>query len=499
MNKFIIFIPYCSVYDKFIIDCINSIENQNYHNFEVVIVNDGGDINILNNIINNKSNYTILDFEGNKGPAFSKWKFIEYIQNNPDKYSPNDICVIVDGDDFLFDNALKIINDTYVNKKCWCTFGDGVGKYLAQNRQYYNDSQDFSKIRGSNWFANHPRTAKLFLLRFLKIEDFQYNGEWMEKCTDRILVYKIFELAGKDKIAYINNVIYNYREHNFNSYKNVKNERKIALLNYCNNSEKIDNYVEDIHIVMCCWKRFQSLEAQFAMLDYQTQSKRIHWHLVNNNYEEKDLLESIIEKCKEKYKNIKVSVTHFKDKFFGYQRFLYIKDHLIKKYLIDYVIIIDDDQIFHKNWVENIWKLRKPKLYTGFYCKKWNINNFNYWTESIITHQDSITNDKKFITDVDYVGTGGSLIDISIFYENSLFWKISNDDLNLNITIYNIEDLLLSFIAKFEFNYQLKRSFLPEYLSINNIDKKSSNVSLWKTLKEDKQILLDYLVKKYFD
>ena len=78
----------------------------------------------LNEFISTKKQYTILDFKENNGPAFSKWKFIEYIQNNLDKYSVNDICIIVDGDDYLLENALNIINNTYINNKCWCTFGE---------------------------------------------------------------------------------------------------------------------------------------------------------------------------------------------------------------------------------------------------------------------------------------------------------------------------------------------------------------------------------------
>jgi len=48
-NKFIIFIPFCKAYKNFIMECLNSIENQNYYNYEVIFVNDGGNIHELNN------------------------------------------------------------------------------------------------------------------------------------------------------------------------------------------------------------------------------------------------------------------------------------------------------------------------------------------------------------------------------------------------------------------------------------------------------------------
>ena len=161
------------------------------------------------------------------------------------------------------------------------------------------------------------------------------------------------------------------------------------------------------------------------MLNNQTINNRIHLHLVNNNYNKKNELENIVEECKKDYKNIKVSISHYKNEFFCFQRFLYIKNVLLKKYILDYVIIIDDDQLFKNDWVEKMWQLRKPKIYTGWYCKKW--NNNNYWKGSIIKMNDSKKNQKKQINIVDYIGPGGCLIDTLIFKPNSPIWIIPTD------------------------------------------------------------------------
>ena len=77
-----------------------------------------GDSGCLSKYVQN-SKITLLNFETNNGPAFSKWKFIEYIQKNMDNYNKNDICLILDGDDYLLENALEIINQTYILNKCW--------------------------------------------------------------------------------------------------------------------------------------------------------------------------------------------------------------------------------------------------------------------------------------------------------------------------------------------------------------------------------------------
>ena len=142
-----------------------------------------------------------------------------------------------------------------------------------------------------------------------------------------------------------------------------------------------------------------------------------------------------------------------------------------------------------------MWNLRKPKIYSGWYCKKW-IDNLNYWEGSIISISDFKKNNNKNIKKVDYVGTGGCIIDTTIFQEKSSFWNIPTD-LPKGITIYNMEDLYLSFISENEFGYNLERSFLPIYQSINHIDENSNKNSLWLMLHNEKHVLFKYLIKKY--
>ena len=93
-----------------------------------------------------------------------------------------------------------------------------------------------------------------------------------------------------------------------------------------------------------------------------------------------------------------------------------------------------------------------------------------------------------------YVGTAGSLIDVSIFNEKSKLWDIPTD-LPKGVTIYNIEDLWLSYIC-YHYGYTLKRSFLPESGTLNTKNSSSEKNSLYQLLKKEKQLLFSYLLKK---
>jgi len=496
-TKIVVFVPYCDIYKRFIEDCLLSIAEQKYSNYEVVIVNDGSvDTDELKNFIKKYNNIILLDYaEKNNGPAFSKWKFIEYIQKNISKYNMNDIAFIIDGDDRLAcDDAFLTINDAYQNKKCWMTYGSAVGKFTETQGPIPNDCDN---IRLRDWIYSHPRTFKLALLMEFVANDFKILNEWLTKCTDRPLVYNCIEMAGKERVAFINKVLYDYLEHDQNSYKTVGYASKKRQQDYVRDIKPKAKTIEDIHIVMCCWKRIQYLDNQIKNLNEQTVSSRIHLHLLNNNEDNKKQLDEMVIDFKLRYKNVKISLTHYKNEYYGYQRFLYIRDCLIKKYNIDYAIMIDDDQLFENDWVENMYNSREPKTYKAWYCKKWVYNNIDYWKGSFLTRlycKNKLVN--KDIDNIHYCATCGCIIDVTIFNDNSIFWDIPSD-LPPGVTIYNIEDLYLSFIAKKVYGWELVLNKFPEKVSYNDIDNESKAVNLFSSLILQKQLLLEYLVNKY--
>jgi hypothetical protein len=320
------------------------------------------------------------------------------------------------------------------------------------------------------------------------------DGAWLTKGTDCPIVYNCIELAGKSRCKYIETVLYNYIEHDQNSYKTVKNEFRAKQLQYLTSLPPLQVIDEDIHIVMCCWKRTENLEIQVKNLNEQTIAKRIHLHLINNNVDTVDTLNSMVPDLSQKYTNIKLSVTHYQNKYFGFQRFFYIRDNLIKQYNIDYVIIIDDDQIFKNNWVEKMYEKRQPQTHIAWYGKKWVPDSINYWKDSIVTYGDCYRNTKENCKEFHYGGTGGMIIDVSIFNSTSKLWDIPTD-LPSNTTVYNIEDLWLSFIERKVYGWTIQRSFLPETGAL--IKNTSDPNSLYLSLHTQKQNLLNYLICKY--
>jgi glycosyltransferase involved in cell wall biosynthesis len=490
-NHFVIFVPYCNVYKEYIIECLESIKNQTYQNFEIIFINDGSKhLDFIIDYVkdNLEGKFKLIHYKKNKGPAFTKWAFINYLKEN--NYNRNNIALIVDGDDSIRKNTLEILNFRYNQTKCWMTFGEATGTFCQESRKIANNDIEYENMRLKKWCANHPRSFKIGLLTYFVENDFKYKKEWLKKCTDRSLVYDSLERSGNNKIQHINTLLYNYREHDNNSHKKVKNEYKKKVLKHILTQPKQEKIQDDIHIVMCCWKRIFNLEKQVQNLTSQTCQNNIHFHLLNNNRSNQHTLNEMVKT----FKNypIKIHLSHYDNQYYGFQRFLYIKDVLLKNYLLDYVVIIDDDQIFPINWLEKLWKMRHPQIYGCWYGKSW-YQTCDYWNSSIVSYNDLVNNLNKEKTKFHYGGTGGSIIDTSIFNEDSFLWNIPTD-LPKNVSIYNIEDLWLSFIIIYYYNWTIQRTFL---LPIINRDNETETVALYKTLIDQKQQLIDYIIKKY--
>jgi hypothetical protein len=487
-TKIVVFVPYCDFFEQTIVKCLESINRQKYTAWEVIVVNDGStQTDHIAAYVRDKPNITLYSPgpAGSKGPAASKWYFLDYIQQNVDRYSVNDICMIVDGDDHLItDEAFTAINETYQKNKCWVTYGNAEGNFCERANNEIPDT--WTEIRTQEWIYNHPRTFKLALALTFREEDFKIGGEWLVKGTDRPIVYNTIEMAGRNRTKFIDRVLYGYLEHDHNTYKVIPPEFRRAQIAYVQALRPKSRIEEEIHIVMCCWKRPENLPIQLENLNSQTVASRIHLHLLNNSVENREVFEDIVARSLPT-SNIKISLTHYNNQYYGFQRFLYTRDTLLRSYNIDHVIFMDDDQLYLPSWAENLYNSRKPETYMAWYCKSWTRNSLNYWKPP---SQQADT------AELHYGGTGGSIIDTTVFRQGSKLWELPQD-LHASTTIYNIEDLWLSFIIRKIYGWTIERSPYKEACTLNSPNSDSAAAALYVGLRSEKQQLLEYLVAKY--
>jgi hypothetical protein len=465
-------------FENFLKECLDSIIMQNYKKWRCYLFDDGSNDNSANICKYYIDKYIdrfvyIKKDEKNNGPSFSKYYGMKEIE----KYSnANDIFMIVDGDDYLIDNnSFNIINKEYIEKKCWMTYGSFRGKWEQQSM----DKPTSGNYRVESWRYSHPRTFKCGLIKEFTEDDFKMKGKWLTKGTDRPLVYNSLEWCGNDKISYIKNIIYYYREHDNNTYKIIKNTDIISQKKYVDELDPKEMIKDHINIIMCSWKRTHVLKDVIKSLEKQTVFDRIILHIVNNNVDEIENIKNIIKESK-----IIIKLSNFDNKNNVFERYIYASK-ILKENIIDYFIFIDDDQYFETEQIEKLWSIREPMCMVTWYGRLFSNNEPKYWTETKYCHNNSNEEIKYF----DYGGVGFSIIDSNIFNEDSFLFNLPNID----IDIKKIDDLWLSYIIKNKYNWNIKRSFLPPK---NFTDKETSANSLYLSLKEDKQKLLKYLHEK---
>lgn len=473
-----VFIPIYN-FEPFLKECFESLYIQTYKNYHCLVIDDGSTDNspaIINEYQSRFTNFTLLTNTENRGGGFTKWKALSHVKKNG---SMNDIFTILDGDDYYkIPEALSIIVNTYLNTNCLFTYGSFEGTYAEQTT-----SISLPSIRTSNIFPfGHPRSWHCAVLAFLTDSDFKNrNNKWLNRYTDRQMIYKTFELAGLDRTIYIKDVLYVYRSHSNNCRNIYTNPRIIKNgFDYITQLPICPLLNEDIHIVMCQYKRVEYLSTILRNIQAQTIANRIVVHIVNNNIDKWEDIKSLV-------KSIDISPVRFTlcntgNNYYGYARFLRVKQ-LLKTTFLPYVIFIDDDQAIPPTWVEDMYKLKKPMTYSAWYGRIFEPSKPLYWN-SIITHT-AITKNTNSATIYDYAGTGGCIVDTRIFMTDILF--------RCPKKYRFVEDLWLSFLFKKIVKTPLIRTFLP-LLDMEG----TASTGLYTTIRSEKEELFKLLLAQNY-
>lgn len=200
---------------KFIIKNLDSIRKQFYKNYKVYYVNDSSTDNtkkILKNYKNKYPNFNIEIFHNKKrkGPAYSRHK--AYMKTNDD-----DICIFLDGDDFLLGrDVLNILAEAYTKYDVYATFGSFTRE--DKNMNWIENTMVKYDRKNHNYFP-HLRTVKSFILKQIPISYLKdNNNEWFIVKTDVALFTAVIELCYEKYMFILNKlVIYN----TYNSKNNI--------------------------------------------------------------------------------------------------------------------------------------------------------------------------------------------------------------------------------------------------------------------------------------
>ena len=136
--KFSIIIPVYNV-EKYIVKCIESVINQTYKNYEIIIVNDGTKDKSINLIKN--YNITLIN-QKNQGLSVAR--------NNGIKKATGDYILFLDSDDYLEPELFEKLNENITNKPDLVRFQ--IQEVSENNKITKYNEKSFSNLSGQDGF-----------------------------------------------------------------------------------------------------------------------------------------------------------------------------------------------------------------------------------------------------------------------------------------------------------------------------------------------------------
>lgn len=199
-----IIIPVYNV-EKYIVRCLNSILNQTYQNFEIILINDGSKDNSLKIIREYEKKYDFIHVytQKNKGPALTRNKGINLVKT---KY-----LMFIDADDYIDENYIETYYNSIINTDYDIVIGGFKktdGKTISFERKLIDG--EFSK-----YIVAGP-VAKIYNTEFIKKNKINFLNTNVSE--DVYFSLKAINMGAK--IKSINYVGYYYYD-NLNSISNT--------------------------------------------------------------------------------------------------------------------------------------------------------------------------------------------------------------------------------------------------------------------------------------
>lgn len=277
-NKIKIIVPFYNP-GNYLDRCVNSLLTQDYDNYEILFIDDSSTDGSFAKIPSvkyktNEDGEFLKDDNGDPiidkmHPLLSKtkclninaWRSGERVTALPNVHNgimqfanePDDIVVVVDGDDFLFNRTvLSDINDFYVkNPECWLMYGSSkvTNGHSCYASKY--SKEEFENIRRAPFRVSHIRTFRAGLYHQIEKQDPTYNcmknseGNWYIVSYDACIIFPMLEMAGYEHVFYNENPFYVYNVDNPISDDRLNMQLKMDVKKEIIQKEKfnkIENY-----------------------------------------------------------------------------------------------------------------------------------------------------------------------------------------------------------------------------------------------------------------
>ncbi len=278
MIKVSVIVPVYNV-EKYISKCLDSLVNQTFKNFEIIIVNDGSTDNsekIIQEYLKNNKNMSYFKIK-NSGQAVAR--------NLGIKKSKGNLITFVDSDDYidsymlekLYDN-MKATNSDISICNLYKVYGDKTIKFLNYNK--YTDDEVV------NYMISHSGPVGRLYKKSLFVDN---NIYFLENCIyEDLATIPLLGIYAK-KISYIDDCLYYYIIRKNSSMNQLKYTEKLEdifiVMDYLNNEFKnrdgkyndVIEYLNIEHLLYSAFLRFLSFDKGIEKCIYIS-------NYINKNY-----------------------------------------------------------------------------------------------------------------------------------------------------------------------------------------------------------------------
>lgn len=200
---------------EFLETCVNTLMSQKYDNFKVLFVDDCSTDGSFDKLPHDNEKAVVIKNETRKTALEN---IHDAIVNHCD---PDDIIVLVDGDDWLPNkNVLSYINDFYNQNNCWIMYGQANWTDGRRGFASAYSAEEFKNIRKSPFRVSHLRTFRAGLYQKIKEQDSEFScmkdssGGFYKMTYDVAIMFPILEMAGVEKVAFNDTILYIYNRNN---------------------------------------------------------------------------------------------------------------------------------------------------------------------------------------------------------------------------------------------------------------------------------------------
>jgi glycosyltransferase involved in cell wall biosynthesis len=208
--------------ESYVEKSLSTIMTQKYKDFRCFITDDMSTDNTVEkvkNFIKDDERFILIE---NEQKMYQPGNYNQVIRGDYD-IKDTDICVEVDGDDWLPDSQVfDRISTLYSDENVW--LANGSFRYHDGRVGFAKPHTTFEDIRFKPFTLTHIRTWRAFLWRKIKEEDLKDgNGVYWNVAGDLAFMFPMVEMSGPEHYRFMDEINYIYNE------SNPLNDHKVNL------------------------------------------------------------------------------------------------------------------------------------------------------------------------------------------------------------------------------------------------------------------------------